>query len=120
MYQFKTGDLYIDVYGGIFVCINSNQAKRITMGGGFPLSQVEGWSYYVVATDRLATVSEINATLIGSQGLPQWVKDIQSGQCPIVQLGTGKGPLNECQHQWSTYIGLTQGFDYCLKCDSKK
>lgn len=29
-------------------------------------------------------------------------------------------PLNNCQHQWLTYQGLSEKYEYCSICDEKK
>lgn len=28
--------------------------------------------------------------------------------------------IEACDHVWSTYKGLHEGFDYCKKCDTKR
>ena len=29
-------------------------------------------------------------------------------------------PNNECNHEWKEYEGITQKYNYCVKCDIKK
>lgn len=46
----------------------------------------------------------------------------KSVQCPIV-AGYDRGfeiTMKECQHEWADYVGFSERYKYCRKCDEKR
>lgn len=66
----------------------------------------------------------IPTTSYGQQANDQWVKDMIELQKKMMQdMGNFRlkpAQSKECQHEWKHYMGLTEVYHYCTKCDKKR
>lgn len=40
--------------------------------------------------------------------------------CKEIPKESWDGPVPSCIHEWKNYVGLTQRYNYCIKCDQKQ
>lgn len=80
--------------------------------------------------DKIAAMYGLNRIVEDDRSLAHRIRDVA---CPNPKKELYKtykeslksedcllGPKTGCSHEWKTYNGLMNSFDYCSKCDEKK
>lgn len=114
--MFKRGDFIHAVKGtSIAIMISDDRYKMVLSGYDIRTKEPSENPIPPPHLIRLATQEEIN----NINPMPKWIAKYRIG----LETTPGNNVDNNslpCEHNFKSYVGFTEVYDYCINCDVKK